>query len=110
MFPLSILPAASGWLPNSSTNGAVSGTHAVWRQNELTDAYMAAPECSRTLEQIIFPHPAEPFTVPAHHLGSVGLELDVPGHQRLVVEDAEIVNIFHDEEALDGCGDLAYGG
>jgi len=47
--------------------------------------------------------------MPLGHLGSVGLELLIPGHQGLVIENTEIVNVFHDEQTLDGRGDLAHG-
>src|SRR5258708_1009241 len=87
----------------------ISITHAVRRQNELPNTDVTATECSGALEQVIFPHPAEPLTVPGGHLGSVGLELLVPGHKGPIIENTKIVNVLHDEQTLDGGGDLAHG-
>src|SRR5476651_850516 len=47
--------------------------------------------------------------MPACQIRTVRLELRVPGHQRGVVVDAKIVNVFDDKETFDGRRDLACG-
>ena len=76
------------------------------REDELPDLQDLRAETAGAAQQIVPPHAVE-----AHVLGGVaarpfGLEVVVPGDEGLVVVRADVVDVDHGPEAVDGLADL----
>ena len=70
---------------------------------------MPRPESAGAGQEIVFPHAVETLPVFSPKRGPGLLEIPEPGHERGVVIRAEIVPIFHHEQAFRGFGYLLHG-
>src|SRR5262249_45733008 len=105
-------PAARFSPAGRSADRDIPAWYAGGGKHHLPELQHARPEGAGKRCQVVAPHAMEAFVIFFTVLGAEllpgRLELPQPRHQRRIVVGAEIVPVFHDEEAFDRLAELLW--
>src|ERR1700712_5872531 len=84
--------------------------HAAFGQDPLPQLNVPGPKRAGAGQQVVTPHAVEALSQLRLELRPGLDEVVMPGHQRLVIIGAEVMQIFYDKQTVHGVTQLSYRG